>query len=437
MDLGTQLSSTADLLSSIGAGVQDRNRLIVEEWQAIVAWARRNVVDAPAGAATLREGFLDTGLPVAGDGAPLVSEFALMELVAVLGRSPDGGRAYVGRVLGCAWRLPELYRQVIDGVVEPWRAERVADLTHCLSFRAAAHVDHHLSRAVGGVSWALIERLVAEAMLRFDPEQAEAERQRAADQRRFDIGAMDDNGLLHVDGTVDAADGHDLDLAIAREAHLLGRLGDDSSLDVRRAKAVGALARRDLALDLLIADEDTGEVVAEVPGRKVTLNVHITDAALAGPFGIGSANPVARWDEGHGPVLTQQVEEWLQVPGTTVTVRPVIDLADCVPVDAYEVPDRHRARIELRDHTCRFPRCTRPAGRCDVDHAVPYADGGVTCPCNEVALCRRHHRAKTHSSWAYRVLAPAHYLWTSPHRNIYLVTPAGTFPLDPAAAHRR
>ena len=58
----------------------------------------------------------------------------------------------------------------------------------------------------------------------------------------------------------------------AREAHLLGRLGDESSLDVRRAKAAGAMARRDLALDLLIADEDTGEVIAEAPGRRVELN---------------------------------------------------------------------------------------------------------------------------------------------------------------------
>ncbi len=52
-------------------------------------------------------------------------------------------------------------------------------------------------------------------------------------------------------------------------------------LDARRAKAVGAIARRDLALDLFIADEDTGEVIAESPGRRVELHVHVTDTAMA------------------------------------------------------------------------------------------------------------------------------------------------------------
>ncbi|GAA4103177.1 DUF222 domain-containing protein [Nocardioides kongjuensis] len=428
MDLGTHPRSTAALLSRVGDRIRSRNTLVIEEWEDITAWASDHIVSGPQGAATITEGYLDTGVPIAGDGAPLVSEFALMELVAVLGRTPDGGKAYVGRVIECAWRLPNVYEAVVAGRLAPWRAERIADLTRGLSGEAAGFVDRQLWNA-SGIGWAQLERLVAEAVLRYDPERAEADRQKAADHRHFDIGDVDEHGLVHLDGLLDAADGHDLDQAVGRRAEVLGRLGDDSSLDVRRSKAAAELARQDLALDLLVPDPDTGEVVATVPGRKVVLNVHVTDTSLTGDHPL--VNPVGRWDEGRCPVSTAQIREWLRARHTTIIVRPVIDLADHLPVTAYEIPDRHKTRVILRDHICRFPHCTRPATRCDIDHHQPHDRGGPTCPCNLVPLCRRHHRAKTHSAWRYETPMPATYVWTSPSGFRFRVDHRGTHPVHP------
>ena len=434
MDLGTSDTtigrydgrSVSELLTEASAEVRARQASQVREWLVVTAWADQNTVESVEGAATLVEGVIDTGVPIAGPGAPLVSEFNLMELVAVLQRSPDGGRAYVGRVIECAWRLPRLYTAVVAGTVAPWRAERVADLTRSLPADAAEFVDRHLDAAVGGVGWAQLERLVTEAIVRFDPERAEAERQKANDRQHLDISTdeIDQHGNVHVDGYLDAADGRDLDEAVARRAEVRRRLGDTDPLDVRRAKAAGELARQDLALDLLITDEDTGEVIAESPGRRVQLHVHLTPESLTGE------NPVGRCDELRSPVQAGQIKEWLQAPKTTVIVRPVIDLADCIPVDSYEIPDRHRRRVHLRDHSCRFPNCPKPAVRCDLDHRTPYDQGGPTCPCQLVPLCRRHHRAKTFSTWRYLILAPGHYLWTSPHGHQFHVGPAGTTPLD-------
>ena len=378
---------------------------------------------------------VDTGVPIAGDGAPLVSEFQLMELIATLDRSPDGGRLYVGRVIECAWRLKPVYAAVVEGRLAPWRALRIAELTHGLNADAAAYVGRQLFNAAG-CTWTQVERLVDEAIIRFDPDRAEQERQKAADKRRFDIDDVDAHGLVDVRGLMDAADGHDLDLAIRRRAEALGKLGDDSTLDVRRSKAAADLARQDLGQDLLFADETTGEVLVESPGRKVVLNVHVTDTSIEtttdpGPFGNPASNPVGRWDEGRCPITTAQIREWLQAPRTTVTVRPVIDLADCDPVDSYEIPERHRRKVELRDHTCRFPYCTRPAVRCDLDHQIEHNRGGATCPCNLVPKCRRHHRAKTFSLWRYVTIQPGHYLWISPHGQHWLVSPGGTRALDP------
>ncbi|HWI43336.1 MAG TPA: HNH endonuclease signature motif containing protein, partial [Nocardioides sp.] len=59
-------------------------------------------------------------------------------------------------------------------------------------------------------------------------------------------------------------------------------------------------------------------------------------------------------------------------------------------------------------------------------HAKPHAEGGPTCPCNLVPLCRRHHRAKTHSAWRYAVVEPGTYDWTSPTGRRFLVDHAGT-----------
>ncbi|KAB2812395.1 HNH endonuclease [Pimelobacter simplex] len=408
------MTSTA-LLADLRAEVRGREESVVREWAGIVEWAAGNTVADPgAGAATIRDGFVDTGVPIAGEGAPLVSEFALMELVAVLGRSPDGGRVYVGRVLECAWRLPQVYASVVAGRLAPWRAERIAEATRPLCPEAAAFVGRQLFNATG-VGWAQLERLIAEAVIRFDPERYEAERAAAADHRYVEVGAPDANGLVRLDGLLDAADGADLDDAISRRATLLGRLGNEASLDVRRSKALGDLARNDLTLDL----EGT-------PGRKAVLNVHITDTTLLGT-GTG-ANPVGRWDQ--TPISAEQIREWLAQPGMSVTVRPVIDVAGHVPVTAYEIPERHRQAVELRDHTCRFPYCTRPATRCDLDHATAHGRGGPTCPCNLVPLCRRHHRAKTHSQWRYQVTKIGTYVWRSPSGFHFEVSHRGTHPQE-------
>ncbi|GAA3646081.1 hypothetical protein GCM10022237_01960 [Nocardioides ginsengisoli] len=400
-------TSTAPVLTRLRAEAEVRHASLIREWADIVTWAEDNIVEGVEGAATVREGFIDTGLPLAGDGAPLVSEFALMELVAVLGRSPDGGRAYVGRIVGCAWRLPHVWAAVMAGRLAPWRAERISDMVGPLSAEAAAFVDRNLFNA-SGVGWAQLDRLIAEAILRFDPDRAEAERAAAADQRYVDIDEPNSNGQASISGLLDAADAHDLDDAIARRATLLGSLGSAASLDVRRSQAVGELARADLMLDLEGA-----------PARRATINVHITDTTLSGD------NPVARWND--RPISAEQVREWLG-SATTVVVRPVIDLAEHIPVTSYEIPDRHRTSVELRDHTCRFPHCGRKARSCDLDHARPHGRGGPTCPCNLVPLCRRHHRAKTHSHWRYEVTKPGTYQWTSPNGFTWQVDHRGTHP---------
>src|SRR5215203_6402189 len=127
------------------AEIRDRRAMVAEQEiatvRAIAEWAGEHTVADEAVAATLIERGLDTGLPLAGPGAPLTSDFAVMELSALLGRSLDSGRNYVGQVVELAHRLPRLWARVLDGQLPVWRALRITDHTRQLPADAAAFVD--------------------------------------------------------------------------------------------------------------------------------------------------------------------------------------------------------------------------------------------------------------------------------------------------------
>jgi hypothetical protein len=85
----------------------------------------------------------------------------------------------------------------------------------------------------------------------------------------------------------------------------------------------------------------------------------------------------------------------------------------------YRPPPTMAHLVRAIQSTCRFPGCTRPSKNCDLDHRIPYDQGGPTCPCNLQPLCRRHHRTKQATGWTV-----AHdvggIVWTTPAGKTYL-----------------
>ncbi|HTE71824.1 MAG TPA: hypothetical protein VK640_01310, partial [Actinomycetes bacterium] len=114
---------------------------------------------------------------------------------------------------------------------------------------------------------------------------------------------------------------------------------------MRRAKALGEIAREDLILDLDVADLDTGEITRTVPGRKTELILHLS----------ASDQTVGRFGNTRTPISVEQIKQWFNLANTSVIVRPVLDLAGHQPVDSYEIPDRIARQVKLRDHHCVFP----------------------------------------------------------------------------------
>lgn len=91
----------------------------------------------------------------------------------------------------------------------------------------------------------------------------------------------------------------------------------------------------------------------------------------------------------------------------------------------YAPPASLRHLIEVRDITCCFPGCRRPARQCDLDHTVAYGHGGRSCECNLAPLCRFHHKLKQTHGWALTQPAPGVLQWTAPSGWKYTVTPRG------------
>jgi Domain of unknown function (DUF222) len=60
------------------------------------------------------------------------------------------------------------------------------------------------------------------------------------------------------------------------------------------------------------------------------------------------------------------------------------------------IPGHIRRAVLLRDRTCAWPRCGRPAVHCDVHHLRHKQDGGETSVANCVLACQYHHDVCIH-----------------------------------------
>ena len=74
------------------------------------------------------------------------------------------------------------------------------------------------------------------------------------------------------------------------------------------------------------------------------------------------------------------------------------------------IPAHLRSALEARDRTCVVPGCDMRTGL-EIDHVVPFAEGGSTRMDNLARLCRFHHGEKTHRGWRLSG-GPGKWTWT-------------------------
>src|SRR4051812_32977452 len=245
-----------------------------EVMKAAARWAGMHSADSLVGPV---EEWHEHALPLGGEGCPEVAEFAVLEFAAALGKSTTAGRAYLAKAVEGRYRLTHCWKQLEAGGLPAWKLGGIAEHTPPLPPAAATFVDQHVASVAHKIGPAQLRRLILEAIARFDPDRAEAERAAAAETRHLDVDLhqVSTAGTVHLDAGLDFADAIDFNQAIAHDAHQQLLAGSTESLDVRRSIAAGNLARNQLALDLEAPNQTQRR-----PKRQVVLHVHLEQAAV-------------------------------------------------------------------------------------------------------------------------------------------------------------
>ena len=245
---------------------------------------------------------------------------------------------------------------------------------------------------------AIVARVDADAVRR---------RKERALEREIWIGA-DTEGISQITGSLFTVDAHALDQRLNALAATVCE-HDPRTVAARRADAMGAMAAGADRLGCRCgrADCAAGKRPAASP---VTIHVIATQDTLD-----GTATTPGSQFSADGLITPELIAELAK----SAKMVPLIHPGYAPPEPGY-IPSKALADfVRARDLTCRWPGCDRPATDCDLDHTIPYSQGGKTHSANLKCYCRTHHLVKTFWGWHEKQLADG---------TLILTSPAGTHP---------
>ncbi|MCK0175236.1 HNH endonuclease signature motif containing protein [Mycolicibacterium sp. F2034L] len=249
---------------------------------------------------------------------------------------------------------------------------------------------------------------------RHDSDAVRKSREKSADTRELWISDRFD-GLSEISATVLTPHAHAFGRRLAALAATVCE-HDPRTHEQRMADAVDVLTAGGDRIRCRCGRPEC-TAAANPPAGSVVIHV-VTD-------GTGDSGGAEIGDDG---MLPPEVIEELAPSAKT---RPVISPVDEAPEPQYAPSQALAEFVRCRDMTCRFPGCDRPATTSDIDHTLPYADGGPTQASNLKCLCRLHHLLKTFWGWQDRQLTDGTVIWKSPIGQVYVTTP-GSALLFPA-----
>ncbi|MGE2713742.1 DUF222 domain-containing protein [Mycolicibacterium litorale] len=288
----------------------------------------------------------------------------------------------------------------------------------------------------GSLSVSKLEKAIDGWVDRFDPD-AVIRTEVAARDRDISIGWSDDPTVTtSVYGRLMATDA---ELLRRRLAQMSAGVCDNDPRTVkqRRADALGALAAGAEHLACLCGADDCPVAQRDAGAEAVHVYVIADAVAVAAepdPRLHGdkpTPAPAPRNDGmallmGGSPIPTSLLTEMIRRGAKVVPIRP----PDPAPEPHYRPSTALDRFVRVRDLTCRFPGCDRPAMFADVDHTVAYPDG-PTHASDLKCLCREHHLLKTFWSgpggWADQQLPDGTVVWTSPTGRSYRTSPGSRF----------
>ncbi|OMB93776.1 HNH endonuclease signature motif containing protein [Mycobacterium colombiense] len=219
-------------------------------------------------------------------------------------------------------------------------------------------------------------------------------------------------GIAEIHGSLLTPDAHALDKRLDALAGTVCE-HDPRSREQRRADALGALACGADRLGCRCGRHNCSAGQRPAPSP-VLIHVIAERATLDG-MGAAPASEV----NADGLIAPELVAEL----AVSAKLSPLVHPGDA-PAESGYVPSKALADfVRCRDLTCRWPGCDRPAIDCDLDHTIPYADGGRTHASNLKCYCRTHHLVKTFWGWRDQQLPDGTLILTSPAGHTYVTTP--------------
>jgi Domain of unknown function (DUF222) len=329
----------------------------------------------------------------------VTDEFTADEVAPLLHISRNAAQSRLKLATQLTSRLQRTLTALDCGDLDLHKAHIIAELTAVLGDEQAAAVEARILPRAAEKTPGQLRAAVRRAVLRIDPHGAEERRQKRIRARAVVLKPGED-------GTADLTATH-LDAADATAAYqrlddyARAMTSDDGrTMDQRRADAL---------VDLLLGRSlptcsDTAAQVQVTIAASTLLGLDDQPGELAGygPITAEAARALAA-DGIWRRIVTDPLSGTVLDVGRT-TYRPPAALAD---------------HVRTRDKTCRFPGCRQPAGRCDLDHSIPYPEG-PTSASNMNCLCRHHHRLKHERNWSMDQDPDGTITWISPTRRRYV-----------------
>ncbi len=160
------------------------------------------------------------------------------------------------------------------------------------------------------------------------------------------------------------------------------------------------------AADALMAlcDKSTTKQSSESGGKttlpNVVMNIRVDiDALKRGRTENGEVCEIA----GVGPIPVATATAYLGEAFLKLLILDGTDIRTIAHMGR-ALPAKLRTAVEERDRLCQVPTCDMTMGL-EIDHIVPFAEGGPASLENLVRLCKRHHLQKTHDG--YRLIKRA------------------------------
>lgn len=348
------------------------------------------------------------------DWAADTMEAVAAEVAAALQISQGLARSYLGYARAMRERLPRVAEVFKRGDIDyrlfqiiVFRTDLITDgeVLAAVDAELAVTVPRWSSMTLGRLG-GQIDKIVAKVDI--DAVRRRKERQ---EERGIEIWDLD-SGLSEIHGSTHTPDAHALDKRLNALAATVCE-HDPRTLRERRADALGALACGANRLGCRCGRPDCA-AGKKPPAGPVQIHVIAEQATMDGT-GSEPGSMVAA-----DAVIPAELVE--QLAKSTKPV-PLVHPADSPPESGY-APSKALANfVRCRDLTCRFPGCDKPASDCDIDHTIPFADGGPTHASNLKCYCRIHHLVKTFWGWQDQQLPDGTVILVSPSGRTYVTTP--------------